>query len=462
MDLIILSLIILFGGSALVAIVKKHSGLISTLTLALSLVLLLINGTDFFIDYPLYPRMRLSFGILLDKLSFPFASMILFISTLASYFSMDYMKKKKNVHLYFASLILFATGMYGVTLSTNFIQFYIFWELMIIPAYLLIAYWGHGEASRTALTFFIFMHVGALLILGGILWIFLHTGSFNILQIIQEKSLIPLSIAKGLSLLFLIGFGIKMAIIPLHAWLPDAHSEAPAPISAMLSGLMIGIGAYAIARIVLPLFPVVLSQYNLWLVIISLVTMFYGGIMALAQNDVKRLLAYSSISQMGYVFFGLFLPNSVGFTGSILQVLNHAIVKSLLFFMSGVLIYSAGTRNLKKLGGLMKDMPVIACSSIIAALALSGIPLFNIFISEWMIFQGGMMSENLLSTGIAIGITFLTMAYSLWMVKRVFFGVQIARIKRAPTLKMRLTMIILTIIIILVGIWPSPIIDLLM
>ena len=461
MDLIILSLIVLFGGSFLTFLRRKHAGLISTLTLALSLIILLLNGMNQAREYELFPELNLNFGILLDNLSFPFACMILFISTLASFFSMDFMKGKKNLHLYFVCLILFATGMYGVTFSTNLIQFYIFWELMIIPAYFLIAYWGHKDSARIGLVFFVFMHVGALLILISILWIYAQTGSFSIIELIQKRASIPLDTARWVCLLFLIGFGVKMAIVPLHAWLPDAHAEAPAPVSAMLSGLMIGIGAFGIARIVLPLFSTILFDYNSWLILISLITMFYGAIMALAQTDIKRLLAYSSISQMGYVFFGLFLPG-IGYVGSILQVLNHAVVKALLFFISGILIYSTETRDMRKLGGLMKDMPLTTCSSLIAALALSGIPFLNIFVSEWMIFQGGVISGKFVSTGIAIGITFLTLAYSLWMIKRIFFGKKPNLRVRPLTLKFKLTLICLSLMIIITGIWPSLIINLLM
>lgn len=461
MDIITLSLIVLFGGVGASIFLKKYSGWISTLVITVSFLMLISHSLGFLEKYTWVQPLGLSFEVLLDKLSFPISVIILLISALASYFSIDYMKGRKNVHLYFACLILFTAGMYGVVLSGNFIQFYMFWELMIIPAYFLIAYWGYRKASRIALIFFIFMHIGALLILFGILWLYTQVGTLDILQLIQ--STIPLNIAKGVSILLLIGFGIKMAIFPLHGWLPDAHSEAPSPISAMLSGLMIGVGAYAIARIVLPLLSFLLIDYGLWLRYLAIITMFYGGLIALAQTDIKRLFAYSSISQMGYVFFGLFLFNTTGYAGSIFQVINHAIVKSLLFFISGVIIHSTGVRDMRKLGGLLKYMPVTASAALLAALSLSGIPLLNIFVSEWMIFQAGIQSGNIISTGLAIGISLLTVGYSLWMIKRVFFGKKPAGLKIKPvTLKMKITMIILSAMIILFGVIPGPIIDMLM
>jgi len=459
MDPILFTLAILLSGSLISALVKKWSGWISTFILLLSLVILLFTGFNFSNRYILFPEFDLSFEIRIDKLSFLFASMILFISSLASFFSIDFMKKKKNRHFYFSSLILFATGMYGITLSLNLLQFYIFWELMIIPAFFLIAYWGHNP--KVAFTFFVFMHAGALLILTGIFWLYVETGNFSLIQMIQEKNLIPLEVSKWICLLFLLGFSVKMAIVPLHVWLPDAHSEAPAPISAMLSGLMIGVGGFAIARIVLPLFSEILLDNSIYLTSFALLTMFYGGLMALAQNDVKRLLAYSSISQMGYVFFGLFSSNDIAYLGSLLQIFNHALVKALLFFHTGVLMYSTGRRDLREFGGLMKRMPLTASTCLIAALALSGIPLFNMFVSEWLIFQGSLMEGRYLSTAMSISMTFLTLAYSLWMIKRIFFGKMMGGKIKEPTLKFKLVMLILGILIIFFGIWPAPIINLL-
>lgn len=461
MDIITLSLIVLFGGAGLTVLLKKHSGWISTIVIMISFLMLISHKSGFFENYAWVRELGLSFEVSLDKLSFPISIIILLVSTLASFFSIDYMKGRKNVHLYFACLILFTAGMYGVVISANFVQFYIFWELMIIPTYFLIAYWGYRKASRIALIFFIFMHIGALLILFGILSLYSQVRTLDILQL--THSTIPLNIAEGISVLFLIGFGIKMAIFPLHGWLPDAHSEAPSPISAMLSGLMISVGAYAIARIVLPLLSFVLINYGLWLRSLAIITMLYGALIALIQTDIKRLFAYSSISQMGYVFFGLFLFNNTGYVGAIFQVINHAIVKALLFFISGVIIHSTGVRDMRKLGGLLRYMPVTAFAALLAVLSLSGTPLLNMFVSEWMIFWAGIQSGNIISTSIAIGISLLTVGYSLWMVKKVFFGVKPARLKIKPvTIKMKIVMIILSVIIILFGIMPGLIINMLM
>jgi NADH-quinone oxidoreductase subunit M len=461
MNLITLSLIELLGSSALCILVKKYAGQISTLALLIATLLLLFQGQNFYVEYEWIKALGINFGIYLDKLSFPLTLIILLISCLASFFSIDFMKGKKNLHFYFSNLIWFATGMYGVLLSTNFVQFYLFWELMIIPPYFLIAYWGHGKASRIALKFFIYMHASALLILFSIFSLYLQTHTFEILEIIKMQ--IPLEFAKWVALLLLLGIGIKMAIVPLHGWLPDAHSEAPAPISAILSGLMIKVGAYAIARFVLPLFGIFLPFYSFWLLLIALITMFYGALMAFAQVDIKRLFAYSSISQIGYIFFALFLFNPIAYAGSILHIINHALVKALLFFISGILVFSTGQRNMKKLGGLLKLIPTTTFAALVGALALSGVPLFNIFVSEWLIFQGGIMQAKVLETGIAIGVSLMTTGYSLWMIKRVFFGKLPKGIKvKEPTLKMKITVILISILIIAIGVWPSPLIEMLM
>ncbi len=459
MDFIILSLITLIAGSGFSFLIKKHSGEIATIAIALSFLMLIFTGIQPTKEYLWIQPLGIKFGVLLDKLSFPLASIILLISAVASYFSIDYMKGNKNVHLYFVNLLLFTLGMYGVVLSTNFIQFYVFWEVMVIPVYFLIAYWGSAEATKIALKFFIFMHAGALMILLAILWIYTQTGSFSLLQ----TASIPVDAARWISLFFLFGFGVKMAIFPVHGWLPDAHSEAPAPISAMLSGLMIALGGYGIIRIVLPLFGFVLINYSSLLMYLALITMFYGSIMALAQTDIKRLFAYSSVSQMGYIFFGLSIMSTLGTVGSTFQIINHAMVKALLFLISGVILHSTHTRDMRKLGGLLGVMPITAFATLVATLSLSGTPLLNMFVSELMIFQAGVQSGRVLETGIAIVITLFTAGYSLWMVKRVFFGERPKGLKVEPeSFKMKLVMIFLSVLIILIGFLPNLILQLLM
>jgi NADH-quinone oxidoreductase subunit M len=223
-------------------------------------------------------------------------------------------------------------------------------------------------------------------------------------------------------MLLLIGFFVKMAVLPVHIWLPDAHSDAPAPISAMLSGFMIKCGAYGVARILLTTFPQTVLQNADYLMIVGVVTIIYGGFMALAQTDIKRLLAYSSISQMGYIVFGLATATTHGIMGGLLHIVNHAISKALLFMCAGLIMHQTGLRDIRKMGGLMDRMPVTGIACILGALSLVGIPPLSGFWSEWMIFRGGIASGKVLLTAIGSFSTLITAGYYLWFIWRVFFG----------------------------------------
>jgi len=248
-----------------------------------------------------------------------------------------------------------------------------------------------------------------------------------------------------------------MALFPVHTWLPDAHAEAPAPISAMLSGVMIKCGAYAVARILLPGFGQTVVQTSDALAILGIITMIYGGLMALAQTDIKRLLAYSSISQMGYIFFGLVVGSALGVTGALFHVINHAICKALLFMCAGAIIHQTGTRNIKKMGGLAGKMPITCIASLIGALSLAGTPPLNGFWSEWIIFSGGISSGKIFITIVAVISTVITAGYYLWFIWRVFFGTtpkELENTKEASWL-LYIPIVVLAAIAFVLGIWPD-------
>jgi len=350
-------------------------------------------------------------------------------------------------------------------LSANLIQFYLFWELMLIPSYFLIASWGVSKKRLTiGFKYFIFTHIGALFMLMGILSIYVFTGTFDFVELPQVSFDIPSTSILTVFVLLLIGFCVKMAIFPVHTWLPDAHTEAPTPISVMLSGVMIKCGAYAFARIFLSGFGKTVFQVSNTLAILGVITMIYGGVMALAQTDIKRLLAYSSISQMGYIFFGLGVYSTMGANGAIFHVVNHAICKSLLFMCAGAIIHQTGIRDIRKLGGLANKMPVVYVAALIGALSLAGTPPLNGFWSEWMIFSGGIFSGKILITTIAIVSTAITAGYYLWFLWRVFFGTTPEKLEitmREPSWLMRIPMIILAVLAVVIGIWPDIVLRLL-
>ena len=440
---------------------EKYVGWIATAMASLSVCMILSMVTDVVEKvsirdtYVWIPSIELKLGFVVDTVSFSIALIVAVVSALSCFYSIKYMENKRGQTGYYASLLLFMAGMIGVILSANLIQFYLFWELMLIPSYFLIASWGVSKKRLTiGFKYFIFTHIGALFMLMGILSIYAFTGTFDLPQASAEIP--PTSILTVFALL-LIGFSVKMAIFPVHTWLPDAHSEAPTPISAMLSGVMIKCGAYAFARILLSGFGQTVTQTSDVLAILGVVTMIYGGLMALAQTDIKRLLAYSSISQMGYIFFGLGVYSTMGATGALFHVVNHAVCKSLLFMCAGAIIHQTGTRNIRRLGGLADKMPITCAASLIGALSLAGTPPLNGFWSEWMIFSGGISSGKILITTIAVVSTAITAGYYLWFIWRAFFGTtpkELENTKEASWL-MCIPIIILAAIAVVVGIWPD-------
>jgi proton-translocating NADH-quinone oxidoreductase chain M len=331
--------------------------------------------------------------------------------------------------LYFALYLTFSMGMLGTVLATNLIEFYVFFELMLVPAFFMVAFYGYGARRRIALMFFFWTHVGAVILLLGLLAMGFFAGGFDYVTVKENAGKIP---AEWMSLIIfslVVGLGVKLAAFGLHIWLPYAHAEAPTPISALLSPAMIGIGAYGLLRLWMDLLTGDYTQYSIYINLWGLVTMIYGGAMALMQNDIKRLLAYSSISQMGYILFGLGSESVLGISGATLIYVSHGLGKALLFMMAGSIILQTGTRSMSQLGGLAGKMPYTAVLAMIGGLTIIGIPPTSGFMSEWITFSGALQSgvehaETLRVVVFALGLvaTLLTAGYILWMYKRIFFG----------------------------------------
>ncbi len=445
--------------------------------------------------YP-WTEMFGEFGFLMDGLASPFAIIIYVLSTILVLYSKPYMVHlfkeqfekqlqtqvgstgiqttavvessalKEYVNnqsgLYFALFLTFAMGMLGTILATNLIEFYVFFEVMLIPAFFLIAFWGAGPRRRIALLFFFWTHVGAVILLLGFLVIGFSIGSFDFVDI--KESEIPQDVVLLAAVAIIIGLGVKMAAFIFHIWLPYAHAAAPTPISALLSPAMIGIGAYGIFRFIVEFMPMQYADLSIWLQIWGVATMIYGGAMALMQDDIKRLLAYSSISQMGYLLFGIGSYSVLGLSGAEMMYVTHGLGKGLLFMTAGVLIVNVGTRSIAKLGGLAGKLPITATCAVIGALTIMGVPPTSGFMGEWTLFFGAL--ETALEEGstlrmvlFALGLlgTVLTMSYILWMLKRVFFGKlpeNLSNVKEASWY-MTAPMMVLAGFTIVLGIYPD-------
>lgn len=461
----------IFGGIiyALRKSINKYIPWLATISASLPIFLILsmlpelieryqTGEGQIYFTYTWITSINVTFGFLIDMVSLPIGLIVAVISALSCFYSIKYMEGEHGQAGYYANLLLFMAGMTGTVLSANLLQFYLFWELMLIPSYLLIAFWGTPKKGlASGFKYFIFTHVGAVCMLLGILWIYAVTGTFDLMELPSKSVAIPSSVIPPIFILLLIGFCVKMAVFPVHTWLPDAHAEAPTPISAMLSGVMIKVGAYAVARIFLSAFAQTVVQTSNYLAILGVITMIYGGLMAFAQTDIKRLLAYSSISQMGYIFFGLVVGSTLGIAGGLFHVINHAICKALLFMCAGAIMHQTGTRDIRKLGGLADKMPITSVSFIIGALSLAGTPSLNGFASEWMIFSGGIAAGKVFLTAIAVVTTVITLGYYLWFIWRAFFGATPKNLKNVKEASQLLSfpIVILAVATVVLGIWPN-------
>jgi NADH-quinone oxidoreductase subunit M len=434
------------------------------------------------------------FGFLLDGLASPFAIMIYVLSTILVLYSKPYMihkfheqyeeEQKENLSssgqstivessalsnyvnaksgLYFALYLVFAMGMLGTVLSTNLIEFYVFFEVMLIPGFFLVALWGAGPRRKIGLMFLFWTHAGAVVLLLGLLMIGLSIGSFDFANI--KESEIPQNVLMFSAIAISIGLGVKLAVFMFHIWLPWVHGSAPTPISALLSPAMIGIGAYGIFRLIVQFLPHTFVELSIWFHIWGLVTMIYGGAMALMQDDLKRLLAYSSISQMGYILFGIGSMSVLGLSGAEMMYVTHALGKGILFMMAGIIIVKVGTRSISKLGGLASKMPITAVCTVVGALTIMGVPPTSGFMGEWTLFYGALETAikdgstvRAVTFGLGLVATALTMSYILWMLKRVFFGKTPEHLEHVKEGSWYMTapMMVLTGFTIVVGIYPD-------
>jgi proton-translocating NADH-quinone oxidoreductase chain M len=369
-----------------------------------------------------------------------------------------------QIALYFALYLTFSMGMLGTVLATNLIQFYVFFELMLVPSFFLIAFYGYGARRRIALMFFFWTHVGAVVLLLGLLAMGFFAGGFDFDTIRANAGNIPAQWLPLIVFALVIGLGVKLAAFLLHIWLPYAHAEAPTPVSALLSPAMIGIGAYGLLRLWMELLTGSYEQYSLYINMWGLATMIYGGAMALMQDDIKKVLAYSSISQMGYILFGISSESILGITGGTMMYITHGLGKAILFMMAGSIILQTGTRSMAKLGGLAGKMPYTAVIAMIGALTIIGIPPTSGFMAEWILFNGVLQTataemDPLRTTMFALGIlaTVLSSAYILWMYKRIFFGKipeQLAHVKDSNRY-ITATMGVFAAMTLIIGVYPD-------
>ncbi|GAB6147664.1 complex I subunit 4 family protein [Stetteria hydrogenophila] len=404
---------------------------------------------------PLYFRVAPGLGtvaLALDALSAPVVFGVSLVTAIVALYSVPYMRVRleelkregsepPGMGVYFLLYNLFAASMLGMALSTNLVEFYVFMELTLVASFLLIAYYGYGERGRIALLYFIWTHVGAVILLAGIVYYGIKAGTFDYLSVPSLEPVVvePLlgGAAKTVAALMLAGLFVKMAVVGVHMWLPYAHAEAPTPISALLSPNLIGLAGYAAARFVASAFPGVLLSWRDALVALGFATIVYGGLVALTQVDFKRLLAYSSVSQMGYILVGVGSMTKMGIAGAMLFYLSHAVGKAILFMTAGVFIATLhGLRDIRRMGGLARLYPKTAAAALFGFLSLTGTPPAPGFWAELLILlgllsvYGGSSGSFLLAAAALLLALSVTAAYSFITMKRVFYGRP--RVEEAP------------------------------
>ena len=461
---------------ALIAIVN--------MALILSTVPAVLNNPDhrYVESYTWIPLINASFSLFTDGISISVALISLVLILAAALFSINYMAGKKNLPVYYALLCMLPIGLVGVFLTSNLVLFYFCWELMLVPAYFILGEWGYRDSYKAAFKFFIFTHAGAVFVLLGIGATYVLTGATDMFA--AQTALMSASpdIVKWILIALTAGFAVKMAVVPVHMWLPDAHSEAPATLSALLSGVIVSAGAYAILRLSIGMvFPAVIDDafrvnFLHGLAIFGIISAFFGSLLALVETDIKRLIAYSSIAHMGYIMFGLslfpanvaagttiLLASSVAITGTVLHIISHAASKGLLFLTAGGVMHQTEERDISKMGGLAGKMPFTTVSSIIAALSIAGAPPFACFMSEFLIFVGAFQVINvdsfyIIPTALMLVATVLSLAYSLRFTSKVFLGqpkgTSEHKILDVPR-NMKIAMVLLVIFVIAIGLYPS-------
>ncbi len=423
---------------------------------------IVIPGTSWF------GEIRIDYFLGIDGISMPMVLLTALISLIASVSSFSISKSVKG---YFAMFLLLDTGMMGVFCALDMFLFYVFWELMLLPMYFLIGIWGGPRREYAAIKFFIYTLAGSVLLLVVMIGLYLTTidpatkaHTFNMLAMMDPANMTSGifatvgSTARMLAFIGLfIGFAIKVPIFPFHTWLPDAHVEAPTAISVILAGVLLKMGTYGLLRISFPIFPEMARYFQEGMIILGVVNIVYGALCAMAQTDFKKLIAYSSVSHMGYVLLGMAAFNSQGMQGAVLQMFNHGTITAMLFLLVGVIYDRAHTRGLNEFGGLYNKMPVYSFFTVIAFFAAIGLPTLSGFVSEAFVFLGAFRASIGWTIVGTLGIV-LGAGYMLWTFQRVFMGKLPEKWENVmPDADKREIFMLapLTIVILWIGLFPS-------
>ena len=479
----LLSLVIwlpIIGGLVVLA-AGKNDVLVRWLALAFSMLTFLVSlplytGFDsstyqmqFAEEASWVPAFNIHYSLGIDGISMPLILLTSFTTVLVVIASWEVIQRR--VSQYMAAFLIMEGLMIGVFCALDAVLFYVFWEFMLLPMFLIIGIWGGQRRVYAAIKFFLYTFLGSVLLLVAILYLYFQSDSFSILDFHDMR--IGMNAQIVLFFAFLIAFAVKVPMWPVHTWLPDAHVEAPTGGSVILAAIMLKLGAYGFVRFMLPIVPDASHELDWFIILLSLIAVVYIAMVALVQEDMKKLIAYSSIAHMGFVTLGFFVvfnifdnTNSVagaamGVEGALVQMISHGFISGALFLCVGVMYDRMHSRNISDYGGVVNTMPVFAGLMVFFAMANAGLPGTSGFVGEFMVilaaFKANFWVAVLASTTLVLGA-----AYTLWMVKRVIFGkVTNAQVAELKDLNMRETLVLgsLAVMVLLLGLWPAPLID---
>lgn len=452
----------------------------TTITLILSIILYMnfdnsIADMQFVVKIPWIEQFHINYHLGIDGITMLMTflnALLFFICTLSSW------TVEKNVKAYFALLLMLQSTVFGVFFSLDFFLFYVYWEVMLIPMFFLIGIWGGENREYAAVKFFLYTFFGSIFMLVGIVALYYASGkgpdSFSILALqggrfVNETISIfgtQVSFEKIFFWFMFLGFAIKVPVFPFHTWLPHAHVQAPTAVSVILAGVLLKMGTYGFLRIAFPIFPSAAVEYSTFIAVLGLISVIYGAFCAMAQDDVKKLIAYSSVSHMGFVMLGLSAMTTQGMTGAVLQMFNHGTSTAMMFLLIGILYERSHHRWIvrpdgsKGYGGLYTKLPKYTTVFIIGMFASMGLPGLSGFISEALIFLGIYQKFTTITVIAVVGLL-LGAAYLLWMFKRMFFGEVNPDCADYKDMNARevFYMVPLCICVIVFGIFPSPLLN---
>ena len=422
-----------------------------------------LGGDQFTVDQLWIASPEIRFHIAADGISLWLVLLSTFLTPICVLISWNHIQSR--VKEFYAFLLLLEVGLVGVFLAQDLFLFYVFWEVSLVPMYFLIGIWGHERRIYAAVKFFLYTMAGSVLMLAAIIYLYNRAGTFGYAAILDQLSSGRLAFTPFeqmlLFLAFFFAFAIKVPLFPLHTWLPDAHVEAPTAGSVMLASVMLKMGTFGILHYALPLFPSAARRCAPWIAVLAIIGIIYGALVAMVQPNMKKLVAYSSVSHLGFVVLGIFSFTQIGMDGAVYQMLNHGISTGALFALVGLMYERRHSLEIEDYGGVATAAPWLSTAFLITTLASIGLPLLNNFVGEFLVLQGAALANFKWAIWASLGVI-LSACYMLWMYQRVFYGELTEKVRsHMPDLSLREWAIVVPLIAMMVwmGVYSKSFLD---